>query len=142
MDNRLNAPWIALRLGMGATATLAGIDKFFNLLADWSSYVSPLAAELLPVSRGTFMGIVGLIEFGVGMAILFGWTRLGAYVASAWLVGVAVNLVAAGFYDVAVRDVVMAIAAFTLARLDEVRLGVPVYEHTSVNERPHRTVTA
>lgn len=54
------------------------------------------------------MGVVGVIEFVVGVAILAGWTRLGAYVASASLLGVAANLVAAGFYDVAVRDVVMA----------------------------------
>ena len=60
-----------------------------------------------------------MIEFAVGLAILTGWTRIGAYVASVWLLGVAANLVAAGFYDVAVRDVVMSLAAFTLARLAE-----------------------
>lgn len=127
MDNRLNAPWTALRLGIGLTATLAGIDKFFNLLANWSSYVSPLAARVLPLPVGTFMGVVGVIEIAVGVAILTGWTRLGAYVASAWLLGVAANLVAAGFYDVAVRDVVMSLAAFTLARLDQVREVAPAY---------------
>lgn len=121
MDNRLNTPFLALRFGIGLTATLAGLDKYFNILADWGSYVSPLATQVLPFSTATFMGIVGVIEIVVGLAILTGWTRLGAYVASAWLVGVALNLVAAGFLDVAVRDVVMAIAAFTLARLVEVR---------------------
>ena len=110
---------MVLRYGIGFTATLAGIDKFFNLLTDWTAYVSPLAAQLLPVSAGTFMGVVGVIEFAVGLAILTGWTRIGAYVASVWLLGVAANLVAAGFYDVAVRDVVMSLAAFTLARLAE-----------------------
>ena len=121
MDNKLNASWIALRYGIGLTATLAGLDKFFNILADWPRYVSPIAAELLPVSIGTFMGIVGVIELAVGAMILIGWTRLGAYAAAAWLVGVAVNLAMAGFLDIAVRDVVMAIAAFTLARLAETR---------------------
>ena len=111
MDHRLHTPWLALRYGIGLTAMLAGIDKFFNLLADWGSYVSPLAAQLLPVSPGTLMSVVGVIEFAVGMTILAGWTRLGAYVASGWLLGVAANLVAAGFYDVAVRDVVMSFAA-------------------------------
>ena len=142
MDNRLNAPWIALRLGIGLTATLAGIDKFFNLLADWSSYVSPIAVQVLPVSASTFMGIVGVIEVAVGVAILGGWTRLGAYVASAWLLGVAANLVAAGLYDVAVRDVVMALAAFTLARLAEAREEAPAFRHSHVIEQPHRRVTA
>ena len=119
MNNRLHTSWMALRFGIGLTATLAGFDKFFNLLAAWESYVSPIAAQLLPVSVPTFLALVGLIEIAVGMAILTRWTRLGAYVASAWLLGVALNLVAAGFIDVAVRDVVLSIAAFTLARLSE-----------------------
>jgi len=142
MDHRLDTPWIALRFGIGLTATLAGIDKFFNLLANWGSYLSPMAARLLPVSPGTFMGLVGVIEFAVGVAILAGWTRLGAYVACAWLLGVAANLVAAGFYDVAVRDVVMSLAAFTLARLAEVREVAPAYGFNSVIDGAPRQVRA
>jgi hypothetical protein len=142
MDNRLNTPWIALRLGIGLTATLAGLDKFFNVLTDWTVYVSPLAARLLPVSTGTFMGIVGIIEFAVGLAILAGWTRVGAYLASAWLLSVAANLVAAGFYDVAVRDVVMSLAAFTLARMAEVHVEAPADGYNTIIERPNRQVTA
>jgi hypothetical protein len=53
MDNRLNTPWLALRHGIGLTATLAGIDKCFNLLADWGSYVSPLATQVLRFQRKT-----------------------------------------------------------------------------------------
>jgi uncharacterized membrane protein YphA (DoxX/SURF4 family) len=136
MDTRLNTPLLALRLAIGLTATLAGADKFFNLLADWEKYVSPLAAQLLPVSPHTFMALVGLIEIAVGAAILTGWTRLGAYVASAWLLGVAVNLAAGGFFDVAVRDVVMSIAAFALARLVEVRQQAPAAALTRSVEQP------
>ena len=88
------------------------------------------------------MGIVGVIEFAVGVAILAGWTRLGAYVASAWLLSIAANLVSADFYDVAVRDVVMALAAFTLARLAEVRGEAAAFEHNHVIEQPQRRVTA
>ena len=142
MDNRLNTPWVALRYGIGLTAALAGIDKFFNLLTDWSAYVSPLVAQFLPVSTGAFMGIVGVIEFAVGLAILTGWTRVGAYVASAWLLGIAVNLLAAGFYDVAVRDDVMAVAAFTLARLAEVREEATVHATNSIIERSQHHATA
>ena len=126
MDPRLSAPWLALRLGIGLTATLAGLDKFFNLLADWSQYVSPLAAQMLPFSIATLMGIVGVVEVVVGIAVLTAWTRLGAYVASAWLILVALNLTLAGYFDVAVRDVVMAIGALTLARLTEVRQEMPL----------------
>jgi uncharacterized membrane protein YphA (DoxX/SURF4 family) len=142
MDTRLHMPYLALRLGIALTATLAGIDKFFNLLADWGSYVSPIAAQLLPVSIATFMGVVGIIELAVGLAILSGWTRLGAYVASAWLLGIAANLVLGGFYDVAVRDVVMAMAAFTLGRLEEIRQEVPIHRFDSVAEGGRRRATA
>ena len=102
------------------TALLAGLDKFFNILADWSAYVSPAAASLLPVPVSTFMAIVGVIEVAVGVAILLVAPRIGAYVASAWLLLVAVNLALGMHLDIAVRDVVMSIAAFALARELEV----------------------
>lgn len=127
MDTRLDTPYLALQYGIGLTATLAGADKFFNLLTDWSMYLSPTAAALLPVSPSAAMAAVGIVEMCVGLAILTGWTRYGALVAAVWLLGVAGNLVLAGFLDVAVRDIVMALAAFTLARLAEVREGVAVH---------------
>jgi hypothetical protein len=110
-----------MRIAVGLMATLAGLDKFFNILADWGSYVSPAAAQLLPFSTDLLMGIVGVVEIAVGIGILTAIPVLGAYVASAWLLLVAVNLVIAGHLDVAVRDVVLSIAAFTLARLIQVR---------------------
>jgi hypothetical protein len=84
--------------------------------------------------------VVGLVECAVGIAILGAAPVLGAYAASAWLLLVAVNLLAGGFIDVAVRDVVMAVAAFTLARLLELRAHstTPV----PVREASGRTVTA
>ena len=132
MDTRLDTPYLALRFGIGLTATLAGADKFFNLLTDWGMYLSPAIAALLPVSAATAMAVVGVVEVCVGLAILTAWTRYGALVASVWLLGVAANLVLAGFLDVAVRDVVMAIAAFTLARLAEQREGVAVHRTSTV----------
>jgi uncharacterized membrane protein YphA (DoxX/SURF4 family) len=142
MDKRLQTAWVALRLGIGVTAALAGLDKFFNLLADWGSYVSPAAAQLLPVSIPTFMALVGVIEIAVGAAILTGFTRLGAYAASAWLLAVAANLVLAGFYDIAVRDVVMSLAAFTLARLAELRGDAPAYAIGGVVTPSHERARA
>ena len=68
------------------------------------------------------MHIVGVIEMIVGLAILTKWTRLGAYVASVWLLAIALNLVSTGmFFDVAVRDLEIALAAFVLARMTEAR---------------------
>jgi uncharacterized membrane protein YphA (DoxX/SURF4 family) len=124
MTDRLTTPWWALRVALGAAAFLAGLDKFFDLLADWPGYLSPLAAAVLPVSAATFMHAIGIVEMAVGALVLAGYTRLGGYVASAWLIGIAVNLVSTGrYFDIAVRDVAMAIAAFTLARLTEAGVG-------------------
>jgi len=94
--------------------------KFFNLLAYWPRYLSPAAEAILPVTGQTFMYFAGVVEMAVGLAILTRWTVLGGYVVAAWLVAIALNLVASGtFLDVAVRDLVMATAAYTLARLTE-----------------------
>lgn len=140
MDHQLETRAGALRLVLGFTATLAGLDKFFNLLADWSTYVSPLAASLLPVSPETFMPVVGVVEVAVGVAILGAAPVLGAYVASAWLVIVAVNLLLGGYVDIAVRDVVMSVAAFTLARLLESRSHAA--SRARVRDVTGRSVTA
>ena len=122
MDKRLDSAWWALRLGLGLGPFLAGLDKFFNILANWEMYLSPLALKVVPVSAATFMHVVGVVEMIVGLAILTRWTRLGAYVAMLWLVAIAINLVTTGmFFDLAVRDLEIAIGAYTLARLTEVR---------------------
>lgn len=118
-DDRLDSARIALKIGLGGAAFLAGADKFFGFLADWPRYLSPLAMTILPVTPRVFMDVVGVIEMIVGLAILARWTRIGSFVASAWLLAIAANLVLAGFFDVAVRDVEMAIAAYALARLTE-----------------------
>lgn len=124
MRKELESAWWMLRLGFGAAPALAGLDKIFrtNLLADWPAYISPLATAVLPISGETFMQVIGVVELAVGLMVLTMATRVGAYIASAWLVAIALNLVTTGHYfDVAVRDLLMAVAAYTLARLTEVR---------------------
>jgi len=122
IDKRLTPAWWALRIGLGAAAFLAGLDKFFNLLTNWSMYLSPLAVRMIPVSAITFLRAVGVVEMVVGLAILTKATKVGAYVAAVWLLAIAVNLLTTGmFFDIAVRDVEMAIAAYTLASLTTVR---------------------
>ena len=140
MDKQLNGRVTALQIAFGVTATLAGLDKFFNLLANWSAYVSPAAAQLLPVSAATFMHVVGVVELVVGIALLGVAPVIGAYAASAWLLLVAVNLILGGHLDVAVRDVVMSIAVLTLARLLEIRHQAPVQSALAAGSR--RSVTA
>ena len=114
-----------LRVGFGLMAFLAGLDKFFNLLTQWDMYLAPWMANLLPVSSTTFLGVIGVIEMVAGLLVLTKWPRLGAYVVSAWLLAIALQLVTGGFYDIAVRDVVLSLGAFTLAKLTEWREAVP-----------------
>ncbi len=135
LDERLETPWIALKIAYGLVPLLAGFDRFFNVLASWPSYVSPAVAGLLPFGAQGLMYVVGVIEIAVGIAILTRWTVLASYVAAAWLLLIAVNLVAAGYFDVAVRDVVMAIGAFTLARLTEARGSSAVRRHDAAGLR-------
>ena len=124
-DSRLNQAWWVLRIGLGLGPFLAGLDKYFNFLANWPTYMSPLVLKIMPFTAQTFMHMVGVIEMIVGLAILTRWTRLGSYLASAWLLAIAINLVSTGiFFDVAVRDVEIALAAFVLARLTEARRSV------------------
>ncbi|HET8753228.1 MAG TPA: DoxX family membrane protein [Salinimicrobium sp.] len=108
-----------LKYTFGLVPIVAGLDKFANILTDWSQYISDDFAGMLPFEPATFMMIVGVIEIIAGILVLTK-TKIGAYVVSAWLVAIALTLILSWrFVDVAVRDLVMAIAAFCLAKLAE-----------------------
>lgn len=107
-----------LRWTLGATAFVAGADKFTNLLTDWEKYLAPIAERNLPMSGRDFMRLVGVIEMVVGGLILSGHHRLGGFIAGLWLLGISANLIATGeYFDVAARDVNMAVAALAMAGL-------------------------
>lgn len=106
-----------LKYTFGLMSIVAGLDKFTNILTDWSKYISKDFAGILPFEPDTFMMIVGIIEIVAGVLVLTK-TKLGAYVVSAWLTAIALTLIFSGRYlDVVVRDLVMAIAAFSLGKL-------------------------
>jgi hypothetical protein len=122
MDARsLDGVYLPLKLCYGLVPIIAGADKFFNLLTDWAKYLPRPVVEILPVSPEAFMMIVGVIEIAAGVIVLTRLTRLGAYVVAGWLVSIAVVLVIGGFYDIAVRDLVMALGAYTLASVAAIR---------------------
>jgi uncharacterized membrane protein YphA (DoxX/SURF4 family) len=127
-DSRLSSAYWALRAAFIAVPILAGLDKFTNLLTYWPHYVSPTFARMLPVSPSAFMKVVGVVEIVAGLLVL-SKARLGAYVVMAWMVCIAINLTSMGLFDIAVRDLGLAVGAFALARLDEVRAGVPARVH-------------
>ena len=140
--SQIDQTWLALRLTYGLVAFLAGLDKFFNLLTNWQTYLNPAIANVLPVSGPTLMRSVGIVEMAVGILILTRWTRIGAYLASAWLLLIALNLVLTGsFFDIAVRDVAMSVGAWALARLTELREPVRDRIATGVTA-DHRHVPA
>ena len=116
-DPRLDRLYVPLRLCYGLVPIVAGADKFTNLLTDWSQYLPEMVSGMLPFDPGVFMMIVGVIEIVAGLAVLTKLTRLGGYVVAVWLLLIAVNVALAGYFDIAVRDVVMALGAYTLSGL-------------------------
>lgn len=120
-NGKISSAFWMLRIGLGATAFLAGADKFTNLLTDWEKYIAPEASQKLPLSNKNFMRVVGVIEMLVGIGILSPRTRISSYAASAWLMSIAANLTLNKDYDIAVRDVNMALGAFALGQLSEAR---------------------
>lgn len=112
-----------LKYTYGIVPIVAGLDKFTNLLTDWSLYLPEGLAGFLPFEASTFMIIVGIIEIIAGVLVLIK-PREGAYVVMGWLISIALVLLFSWSYvDVAVRDLVMAIGAFCLAKLSAQELS-------------------
>jgi uncharacterized membrane protein YphA (DoxX/SURF4 family) len=106
-----------LRWTYGLVPIVAGADKFLHLLTDWDKYLAPAIANVLPMQPHAFMNIVGIIEIVAGVLVLVK-PKIGSLVVGLWLIGIAINLLLTGqYYDVAVRDTVMAIGAFSLCML-------------------------
>lgn len=108
-----------LRVTFGIIPILAGLDKFTNILTVWENYLSPLVLSIVPLDAVSFMHIVGIIEVFAGIVVLAA-PRTGGYLVMAWLLGIVVNLITTGqFFDIAVRDLGLAIGAYSLAGLTE-----------------------
>jgi uncharacterized membrane protein YphA (DoxX/SURF4 family) len=119
MNTNIQLVKTALKYTFGLVPIIAGLDKFTNLLTDWSHYISSGFSEMLPFEPTTFMMIVGVIEIVAGI-LVFLKPKIGALVVMVWLVAIALTLVFSGHYfDVAVRDLVMAVGAFSLMKLSE-----------------------
>ncbi len=100
----------------GLIPIVAGLDKFTNLLTNWSQYLPSGIADMLPFEAGTFMSIVGIIEITAGIIVLVK-PKIGSLVVMGWLIAIALTLIIGGQYDIAVRDIVMAVGAFSLFKL-------------------------
>lgn len=115
--DRLIASWWTLKISYGMMSLIIGVDKFLHLLVEWSGYTAPVFARLMPFSPTLFMHIVAVLEIMLGLAVLTRWTRCGALTLGFWLLAVTINMVAAGYYDIALRDWVLTAGAFALALL-------------------------
>jgi uncharacterized membrane protein YphA (DoxX/SURF4 family) len=109
-----------LRIGFTVAPILFGIDKFANVMVNWSQYLAPWINDIVPGSADQFMYAVGVIEIIAGLIVALR-PRYGAYLVAAWLGGIIFNLLTySGYYDVALRDFGLMLGALTLARLSEV----------------------
>jgi hypothetical protein len=108
-----------LHFGFTVAPILAGLDKFFHLLVNWDQYVPGLVARVSPIQTHTLMLVVGVIEIVAGIGVAFK-PRIFAYVVAAWLALIIINLLLIpGYFDVALRDFGLFLAALALARLSQ-----------------------
>ena len=106
-----------LRIGFTVAPILFGLDKFANVMVDWSVYLAPWINDILPGSADDAMYAIGVIEIIAGLAVALR-PRYGALLVAAWLGGIIVNLLTySGYYDIALRDFGRMLGALTLARL-------------------------
>jgi hypothetical protein len=106
-----------LQVAFVVAPILAGFDKFFYMMANWSSYLSPMALRVLDGHDHAFFAVIGVVEIIAGLGVLFR-PKIFAYIVSAWLLLIVVNLLMTGHYfDIALRDIGLMLAAFALGKL-------------------------
>jgi hypothetical protein len=117
IDDPAYQAYLTLRVGFVAAPILFGLDKFTNLLADWTTYLAPAIDRLVPGSAASAMAAVGVVEIIAGLVVAVR-PRVGAYLVAAWLAAIIGNLLLLGdHYDIALRDLGLLLAALALARL-------------------------
>jgi len=108
-----------LRLGFTVAPIVAGLDKFFHLLVNWDQYLPSVVNNAIGGHGHQFMLVAGVIEIIAGLGVAFK-PRIFAYIVSAWLLLIVLNLLMIpGYFDVALRDFGLSLAALALARLSQ-----------------------
>ena len=109
--------YMILKFGFTVAPIIAGLDKFSNLLVDWTQYLTPLVPRWTGIDPASFMMAVGVIEIIAGILVAVK-PKLGALIVTAWLWGIIVNLLLVpGYFDVVLRDLGLSLGALALARL-------------------------
>ena len=108
-----------LRAGFVVAPIVAGADKFFNLLVNWEQYLPPFVNRMVGGHGHELILVAGVVEIIAGLGVLFR-PRIFAYIVSAWLLMIVVNLLMIpGYYDIALRDFGLALGALALGRLSQ-----------------------
>ena len=116
-DRTSRQAFVLLRTIFTVAPILFGLDKFTNLLTDWTAYLAPAATAVIPVPAQTFLYGVGVIEVIAGIIVALR-PRIGSVIVALWLLGIIVNLLVLGsFFDVALRDFGLLVGALALNRL-------------------------
>lgn len=109
--------FLLLRVAFTVAPIAFGLDKFFNIMVDWTQYLASWINDILPGNAHDAMHLVGAIEIAAGVLVAVK-PRYGAPLVAAWLAGIIINLLTLpGYYDVALRDFGLMLAALTLTRL-------------------------
>ncbi|WCI08581.1 hypothetical protein PJ267_20780 [Arthrobacter sp. OVS8] len=113
--------FLLLRTVFTVAPVVFGLDKFTNLLTDWTMYLAPVVTTVVPLPAQTIMYVVGVVEIAAGLAVALK-PRFGSLLVAVWLLGIIVNLIILGdFYDVALRDFGLLVGALALNRLSPTR---------------------
>ena len=108
-----------LQIAFIVVPIIAGLDKFFHYFTKWTVYLSPQAVEVLRSYSHPFMIAVGVVEILVGIGVIFA-PRVFGYIVGFWLLLVIINLILSGtYYDIALRDLGLMLAAFALGLLGQ-----------------------
>jgi uncharacterized membrane protein YphA (DoxX/SURF4 family) len=142
-DTRRNDPayqvFTLLRIGFTVAPILFGLDKFFNWTVDWTQYLAPWIDDIVPGSAQDFMYFVGVVEIAAGLLVLVApW--IGGFVVAAWLGCIVVNLLTNNppeYYDIALRDFGLFLAALALGRLAWAFRTVPARKRISTEPAQH-----
>jgi hypothetical protein len=111
-----------LHIAFTVAPIVAGVDKFTDFLVNWDQYLSPVMPRF-GLTAHTFMLGVGVIEIAAGLIVAV-MPRIGAWIVGLWLCGIILNLLTLPeYWDIALRDLGLALGAFALARLSEEYTG-------------------
>lgn len=125
-NNLIYQAFMILQSGLVAVPLIAGMDKFVEILANWSQYLAPGIPQFLGVSTRNFMYFTGFVDIIVAIGVAL-YPRIFSYVLMGWMMGIIVNLLILGqYFDIVLYDFGLAVAAFALSRLSQLKEEVPV----------------